>query len=196
MLLVRIAFLSLLFPAITLAQVQSSSYSERKSAVDAPPPTAALELATRVLGPESKVIRYGHLSAPDLDEVIVGIPASGSDGATLISRLAILRQQGSNWSSDLTVDKVIRNSQGFLGATSLDQVHPSSFYKLSFFTRGFEDGKTRFVIELAPYTADGKSAGPSVYISWNPLVGRYQQISLEGYGFEPELHEPLHSRTP
>ena len=174
-----VRFALLLFPLLLMPQ---------EKPVNDPPP-AVLEAATRVLGSGVTVIRYGHLSSPDMTEAIAVTPNSDDRNSGLISRAVVLRQAGTSWNSELTVDKVIRNTQGFVGATSLDQVHPSPQYKLSTFTRPFDDGKTRFVLELTPAAADGKPAGPSVYVSWNPLLGRYQQISLQGYGFEPEVHE-------
>jgi hypothetical protein len=90
---------------------------------------------------------------------------------------------------------VIRNPQGFLGATALDQLRRSDLYKVELFNRLFDDGKNRFVIQLTPVTADGRPSAPSIFVSWNFVIGRYQQISMQGYGFEPELHEPLPANT-
>jgi hypothetical protein len=185
MLLVR-ALLSLLLSMSVMAQDRRASD---------PVPAPVLEVATRTLGSGATIIRYGHLSGPEQTEAVAVVPGSTSDKA-VVSKLVVLRQLGSNWNADLTVDKVIRNTQGFVGAIAIDQVHRSDHYLVHVSNRIFEDGKNRFVIELTPSTADGKSSGPSVYISWNSIVGRYQQISLQGYGFEPELHEPLPANTP
>ena len=175
----------LLIAVVAIAPGQS------KPAADPSPASAAvLDAATRVAGPGAKIIRFGHLSSPDLDEAIVAIPATATQGQ-LVTKLVVLRQVGSNWTPDLTVDKVVRNPQGYLGAVTLDQVRRSDLYKVELFNHLFEDGKSRFVIQVTPVAADGRPAAPSVYVSWNSIVGRYQQISMQGYGFEPELHEPL-----
>ncbi len=174
----RIAFL--LLPLLSMAQAQ-------------PVDDAALEAATRILGPGTTVLRSGHLSAPDQTEVIAGVPVSGKEN--IVSRCTVLRQTGKTWTPDLTVDKVIRNQQGFLGATALDQVKRSDLYKVELFNHLFDDGKNRFVIQLTPVSADGRPSAPSIHVSWNPIVGRYQQISMQGYGFEPELNDPLPAST-
>jgi hypothetical protein len=176
----------LLLSASAIASAQS------KPSADPSPSAALLDAATRVAGSGAKIIRFGHLSAPDLEEAVVAVVSSTSsrDGL-LVTKLVVLRQVGSSWSPDLTVDKVIRNPQGFLGATALDQLRRSDLYKVELFNHLFDDGKNRFVIQLTPVTAEGRPSAPSIYVSWNFVIARYQQISLQGYGFEPELHEPL-----
>lgn len=173
----------------------TSVMAQDRRASDPPVPPPALEAATRILGPGSTILRHGHLSGPDQTEAVAVVAAFTAE-KPIVSKLVILRQAGSAWNADLTVDKVIRNTQGFIGAIAIDKVHRSDLYRVNLSTRVFDDGKNRFVIELTPSNADGKPSGPSVYVSWNPIVGRYQQISLEGYGFEPELHEPLPANTP
>jgi hypothetical protein len=197
--LVRIICLWL-FPALMIAQAPSkpSAPHVAKTAADPAPPAAVRDAADRILGSTATILRFGHLSSADQTEAVVAIPiptTPKSGDALTVSRLAILREHGSDWKPDLSVDRVIRNSQGFLGATSLDQVHPSDTYKVVLSNRAFEDGKERFVIQLTPVDAEGETTAPSVYVSWNPLVGRYQQISLQGYGFEPEIHEPLPAKA-
>jgi hypothetical protein len=156
------------------------------------PSAALLDAVTRFVGPGAKIIRFGHLSAPDLDEAVVAAVSSTSASDSLLAtKLVVLRRVGSKWTPDLTVDKVVRNPQGFLGASALDQVRRSDLYKVELFNHQFEDGRNRFVIQLTPVGADGRPSAPSIYVSWNSIVGRYQQISMQGYGFEPELHEPL-----
>jgi hypothetical protein len=165
--------------------------------IDDPPTVdaATTEAAVKAIGPEASVVRFGHFSSPDQFEAIAVVDAPSFYRKQAISRMVVLRKAGSNWTADLTVDRVIRNPTGFIGATSLDQIHRSDLYKIAFFNRTFDDGKARFVVQLTTVDADGKATGPSVYVSWNPLVGRYQQISLQDYGFEPEIHEPLPSKV-
>jgi hypothetical protein len=187
--LARLA-LSLLLPLLSMAQF-------RPMDDHAPEDAATTEAAVRAIGSGAIVVRSGHLSSPDQNEAIAVVDGGSTSFETkrTVSRLVVLRQNGSNWTAALTVDKVIRNPQGFLGVTSLDQLRRSDIYKVNFFKRTFDDGKDRFVIQLTPTNADGKAAAPSVYVSWNPLVGRYQQISLQNYGFEPEIHEPLPAKA-
>jgi hypothetical protein len=188
MFLARLA-LFVLLPAFSIAQ-------SRPTTDPMSVPRAVIEAATNILGPGATILQFGHLSAPDQNEAVAAVTASAESnpsGAVTVSKLVILRDKNSGWTPDLKVDKVIRNSQGFLGATSIDQLRPSALYKVSLFTHQFDDGKNRFVIQLTPADADGRPTGASVYVSWNPLVGRYQQISLQGYGFDPEIHEPLPS---
>ena len=179
-----------------LLSASAIASAQSKPSADPAPSAALLDAASRVAGPGAKIIRFGHLSAPDLDEAIVAaVSSTPSRDGLLVTKLVVLRQVGSTWTPDLTVDKVIRNPQGFLGATALDQLRRSDLYKVELFNRLFDDGKNRFVIQLIPVTADGRPFAPSIYVSWNFVIGRYQQISMQGYGFEPELHEPLPANT-
>lgn len=184
-----------LFPIFwILLSASAITCAQSKLVAEPAPPAAVLDAATRVAGPGARIIRYGHLSAPDLDEAIVAVPATASTSShdgLLATKLVVLRQVSSNWTPDLTVDKIVRNPQGFLGATALDQLRRSDIYEVVLSSHTFDDGKNRFVIQLTPVTADGRQSAPSIHVSWNSIVGRYQQISMQGYGFEPELHEPL-----
>ena len=153
-------------------------------------PAEVRALVTRALGEGAQVLRYGRLSAPDSLEAIgavteTGIPAS-PDG-TAVSRLALFRQQGTQWVTALSDHKHIRNDAGTLAASS-GNVTSSPIYRVVFFQHRFEDGRQRWVIRLTPINRAGERICPPVHVSWNELVGRYQEISLQGYGFQPEVH--------
>jgi hypothetical protein len=171
-----------------LGAPQSSVPAKGAAAND--PPEEVRALITGALGDGAQVLRYGHLSAPDTIEAIgavtdTGIPES-PDGIA-VSRLVLMRQQGTQWVPALSVDKLIRNDAGTLAASS-GSASSSALYRVAFFQHRFEDGRQRWVIQLTPINRAGERIGPPVHVSWNELVGRYQEISLQGYGFQPEVH--------
>ncbi len=167
---------------------QTAANAPALAAVAGDPPAGVRALMTGALGSGAQVIRFGHLSDPDSVEAIGAVPAPGmresSDGIP-ISRLAMLRQNGTEWTTVLLADNTIRNDSGLIANTFQGG---TPLYRVNLFRRRFEDGRERFVIQLIPIKKTGERVGSPVNVSWNPSVGRYQQISLEGYGFQPEIY--------
>jgi hypothetical protein len=154
------------------------------------PPAEVRALVTRTLGDGAQVLRYGHLSAPDTIEAIGAVTETEipeSPDGIAVSRLALLRRQGTQWVTALSVDKFIRNDAGTIAASS-GNVTSSVLYRVAFFQHRFDDGRQRWVLQLTPINRAGERIGRPVHVSWNELVGRYQEISLQGYGFQPEVH--------
>lgn len=152
------------------------------------PPSEIQALVTKALGNGAEILRYGHLSTPESLEVIgvvraAGIPKSAADGIA-VSRLALLRQEGNEWTKALSVSNGIRNNDGEITTPS----ERSARYLVTFFQHHFDDGRQRWILQFTPINAEGERTGHPVHVSWNEMLGRYQQISLEGYGFQPEFH--------
>jgi hypothetical protein len=188
LLLFKLLSFALLASCCHVAAAQSSLTSSR-TAAEVDPPPGIRTLVTRALGAAAEVIRFGHLSDPDSLEVIGAVPAPGvnqSQEAMVVSRLAVFRENGSQWMIGLRADKAIRNDWGLV-ANPFGNLPASPLYRVSFFQRRFDDGHERFVIQLTPINSAGENIGKPVHVSWNTSIGRYQQISLQGYGFQPEL---------
>jgi hypothetical protein len=172
--------LSLTFALAVAAQAPPAT------TVDPPPPEVEAAV-THALGVGATVLRYGHLGTPDSLEVVGAVPAPGiaatRDGVA-VSRLTLLRQQGPEWVNAVTVNRGIRNNDGDIGGPRA----VSALYRVSFFQHVFDDGRQRWVMQLTPIDQSGERIGPPVHLSWNEILDRYQQISLQGYGFQPEVH--------
>lgn len=156
-------------------------------AVALDPPSEIQALVTKTLGKGAEILRYGHLSTPDSLEAIGAIPVAGipsSADSVAVSRLALLRQEGDQWTTALTVSDGIRNNDGAITAPS----EKSALYRVAFFQHRFDDGRQRWILQFTPINQAGERTGHPIDISWNEMLGRYQQISLEGYGFQPEFH--------
>ncbi len=178
---------SLIFALFTgLSLLAQSPVPANGSAASGPPPQLR-SLVTRALGSGAEIIRYGHLSTPDSVEAIgavlaVGIP--NSPGGNAVSRLALLRQEGNQWISALFVNNRIRNNDGEITESS----ERSSLYRVAFFEHRFDDGRERWIMQFTPINQTGEPNGRPIHVSWNEMLSRYQQISMEGYGFQPEFH--------
>jgi len=186
-------YVFILFAAINGSMV-ARAQSPARSAVDSKPilsvPPEVLNVATKVLGGSATVVRYGSLSDPDSLEAIAVTPAPSPSAArneVTISQMIVFRREGDGWVNSLSVGSKIINPNGRIAGN----FGSNPRYRAAFFNRRFEDGRERFVIQLSPIDSAGNSIAPPVYISWNPMVGRYQQISLQGYGFQPETHGTL-----
>lgn len=151
------------------------------------PPPEVRALLTRTLGNGAEILRYGHFSTPDSMEAVGFVPATGipnSPDGVAASRLVLLRQEGSQWSDALSVDKGIRNNEGAITSSR----EKSPLYRVAFFEHRFDDGRQRWIMQFTPINQAGERTGRPVHVSWNDILGRYQQISMEGYGFQPEFH--------
>ena len=186
-------YVFILFAAINGSMV-ARAQSPARSTVDSKPilsvPPEVLNVATKVLGGSARVVRYGPLSDPDSLEAIAVTPAPSplaTRNEVTISQMIVFRREGDGWVNSLSVGSKIINPNGRIAGN----FGSNPRYRAAFFNRRFEDGRERFVIQLSPIDSAGKSIAPPVYISWNPMVGRYQQISLQGYGFQPETHGSL-----
>lgn len=181
-----------MFQITTLIFIFFASFGLAQSAApaaadvaDAPPQVRAL--IARTLGNGAEILRYGHLSTPDSLEVIGAVPVAeipNSPEGFAVSRLVLLRQDGTQWNDALSVDKGIRNNDGNITRPR----ETSARYRVAFFEHHFDDGRQRWILQFTPTNAEGESTGRPVHVSWNEILGRYQQISLEGYGFQPEFH--------
>ena len=185
---VLILFAAVTVPLVTRAQSPSREAADSKLSASVPP--EVLNVATKVLGGSATVVRYGSLSEPDSLEAIAVVPApspaSNRNDLTVL-QLIVFRREGDAWVNSLSVGSRIINPAGRIAGN----FGSNPIYRVAFSTRRFDEGRERFVIQLTPIDSAGKSIAPPVYISWNQLVGRYQQISLQGYGFQPETHGSL-----
>jgi hypothetical protein len=156
-----------------------------------------------LLGPDGQVLKCGHLvDAIGLEAVVVSrVPGlkDSKDGIP-ISKLLILREVGTQWNSELKVDREITNSAGYVGSDFIDDSHPFPYYRAKFTDQGAQWGArpaSQFTLVLHSMTRDGKIDPEDIGlgIGWNLAVGRFQEIEPDGEHFAPEVTAPRHIRN-
>ena len=179
--------------AAALLAGQSPSISE----VAVPPDCMSAVRAS--LGPGAVVLRYGHLSTTTASEALAVVKLASAPThreCVPVSRAAVFRLEKSGWKIALDAAKEIRNTEGYIGLSYIDDAHVLYGYCLST-TDKRSDGVPAFSLYLSSLERDGTEGLPTE-ISWNQSVGRYQEVTANaGSRFKPELKNPphIHSRT-
>jgi hypothetical protein len=156
--------------------------------------------AKKALGIHAQVLRCGELNTPGIQEVVAVLPAKyppSSDTSLKIWKLVILRHEPSGWRTALTASREIQNEAGYVGLEFIDDDTKFMGYQLRLRDER-SDESTVFAVNLIYIeSADGGSDQVGIQIAWNPAVGRYQEVPLEGEGsenFKPEIKNPPHFR--
>lgn len=154
--------------------------------------------AQKALGMKAQVVRCGELNTPGIQEVVAVIPAEyppSSDTSLKIWKLVILRHEPTGWRTVLTASREIQNEAGYVGLEFIDDDFKFMGYQLRLRDER-PDESTVFAVNLIYIeSADGGSDQVGIEIAWNPAVGRYQEVPLEGDGsenFKPEIKNPPH----
>jgi hypothetical protein len=172
--------------------------------VDATDRESCLQAARKMLGPGGEVLKCGHLNNATTLETIIAtrVPGLKDDKHGIsVSRLLVLRRNKSQWDIELTVDKEIKNSAGFIGVNFIDDSHPCPYYRVNFSDQGAKWGDrspSLFTMVLVSITQQGKvdEDDLGLGIGWNPAVGRFQEIEPNGEEFAFEKKTPKHIRNP
>lgn len=163
---------------------------------------ACVQAAHSFLGPNAEVLTCGHISNSDHIEAVLAIrvPNLKDDKrGTPISRLLIVRQNRSEWETELKVDAngEITNGAGYVGADYIDDSHPFPCYRALVSTLWGARDNSQFTLVLFPMSRQGwiDPEELGIGIGWNPVVGRFQEIEPNGEIFVPEIKSPKHIRT-
>lgn len=158
-----------------------------------------LEAAKEALGPTASVLRCGHLTGGEALEVAAGTKLTQfketKDGGIAVSKLVVLRRNGSQWFTEFTADKNwMRNNVGYIGLEFIDDSFRIFGYRVFFLDRRFDDA-AGFTIRLEYMIPNGETdEGIPTEISWNPSVKRFQEFAYgeDPEGFRPEIVNPPH----
>jgi hypothetical protein len=159
-----------------------------------------LEAAIKELGSNGIVLRCGQLTNVKSLEAVVAVRVPGlkdDRNGIPISELRILREDRSQWESELNIDREVTNGAGYLGVDFIDDSHAFPFYRINFTDRGARWGSraaSQFTLVLFSMSRDGRPepGDMGLGIGWNPLVGRYQELEPNGEEFAPEVKVPKH----
>ncbi|MBI3663432.1 MAG: hypothetical protein HY234_10335 [Acidobacteria bacterium] len=129
--------------------------------------------ATAVLGGDAEVIAHGDLAKTGNQQVLVinrikKTPANIVPGI-LLTRAAILSQQGGKWTELLHVDEHLKNTNGFLAATP---VAPVTGWRLQF----EQHADKGLLLYFTPLAQPAGGTLQTIGVRWNAKVKRYQTL--------------------
>jgi hypothetical protein len=160
---------------------------------------ACVTAAREKLGPDAAVLRCGHLSDSGALETLAVVKLAsiaGQGNCVAVSRLAVLRHDGTEWKAELEADQQIKNPEGYIGLSYIDDSYKVRGYCLTVTDRR-TGSREPFSIALGYITKNGRFEGVPVYIGWNSKVGRYQEFAGndDAAGFNSEVKHPRHVNT-
>jgi hypothetical protein len=160
-----------------------------KPAAPAIPPDIE-QVAENALGSEAEVLVFGDLALTGKQQILVinrlkKTPDNKAPG-TILTRAAIVEDDGGTWKQVFLCDEHLKNTKGFLGATPLAPV-PS--WRLQF--EQHED--KGLVMYFTPLDKPAGGYQQTIGIRWNSKVKRYQSLDRnfdQFLGEAPELEIP------
>jgi hypothetical protein len=169
-----------------------------KQAVDvpkpAPPaiPTEITDVAESVLGSQAEVLAYGDLAENGRQQILVinRIPKApeGTPPGILFTRAVIVENDDGKWKEIFRCDDHLKNTNGFLGGTPLEQI---SGWRLQF-ERDSVKGLQMYFVPMH------QSTGPhplTIAVRWDKQVKRYRSMdrTFENFLGEAPALEKLNS---
>lgn len=175
-------------PAYGAASASSNVMFENKKCLDA---------AQKVLGKNAEVLKCGTLNDPSVLESIAAVRMRKTDhDATgiFVSRLVILRETQSRWTTALNVSRHIENEVGYVGVSrieNLDESSPFWAHYVEFYDHR-PDGRKAFVLGIGYMASRNDTDELAVVIAWDKATGRYREFSVntDRVGFQPECQKP------
>ena len=176
-----------------------SSNSEKSQAPAAPAapviPDAIQKAAQSDLGSEAEVLVYGDLAKDGKTQALVvnrlKTTPPGTVPGILVSRAAVIENDGGQWKEILRCDEHLKNPKGFLGGIPLAEV---GAWRIQY-EQNPERGLQLYFTPLAkPEGGYVQTLG----VRWNPEVKRYETLDRNYEHFLSELPalETPESRRP
>lgn len=155
-----------------------------QAAVPAIPPE--IDSAARgALGQEAEALAWGDLALNGQRQILVinrlNGPSMRAVPGAVLTRLAVLENDGGKWKEVLLCDEHLKNMSGFLGGAPIAAV---SSWRLQF----EKDPKQGLLLFLSPFKQGPDVRTQAIEIRWNPAVRRYQAMD--------ENHEQFVGETP
>jgi hypothetical protein len=157
-------------------------------------PKDFLEAATKVLGPDAQVAKYGHLIGAKSMEVVaytkLGITRKYSEGIA-VSKLVVLQKADSQWDVILNASKQVVNPFGYMGLDLIDDSQDYPGWLVSFYDYR-PDNVPGFSMSFMYLRSDGDVEGIPIEISWNSTMARFQEfvVNEAPEGFRSEIKNP------
>ncbi len=191
--------------ALSLAgcrSAQQPSAAEVKAAAErADVADEARGVAEAVLGKQAEILARGNLALNGREQLLVvnriskqAASGGGANSPILVTRAAILEQNGAKWSEVLLCDEHLKNPSGYLGGSVVGR---ASGWRLEYTQDAKEGLEMKFMPaeSFANANADHSSEEkfPAFNVRWNKNAKRYQSFdqSHERYLSEvPSLETP------
>jgi hypothetical protein len=145
-----------------------------KAAAQAPQIPADIQSAAETaLGSEAEVLLFGDLALDGQRQLLAvnrikNTPQTMIPG-TLVSRVALLEDDGGTWKELFRCDEHLKNTSGFLGGTPLAGV---SGWRLQF----EQDPQKGLSMYFTPMAKPTGGYVQTIGVRWNPEVKRYQSL--------------------
>lgn len=143
-----------------------------KPAAPAIPPDIQ-EVAENALGSEAEVLVYGDLALTGKQQILVinrlKKTPEGKVPGILLTRAAVVENDGGKWKQIFLCDEHLKNTKGFLGATPIS---PVPAWRLQY--EQHED--KGLVMYFTPLDKPPGSYVLTIGVRWNPKVKRYESL--------------------
>ncbi len=174
----RLRFLFFLIAAILMEACGGRATSNQTAVAPAQPAAPAIpadiqQVAETSLGSEAEVLVYGDLALTGKQQILVinrikKTPDTKVPG-TLVTRLAIVEDDGGTWKQVLLCDEHLKNPSGYLAATP---IAPVSGWRLQY----EQHADSGLVLYFTPLDKPAGGYVQTIGVKWNPKVKRYQSL--------------------
>jgi hypothetical protein len=171
--IIFVCFLAALLEACS-GPATSNQTSGEPAAPAAPAiPADIQQVAESSLGSEAEVLAYGDLARNGKQQILVinrlkKAPDTKVPG-TLVTRVAVVENDGGKWKQIFLCDEHLKNSSGYLAATPLAEV---AGWRLQW--EQHED--QGLVMYFTPLEKPAGGYLQTIGVKWNPEVKRYQSL--------------------
>jgi hypothetical protein len=148
------------------------------------------QVAENALGSEAEVLVFGDLALTGKQQILVvnrlKKTPEGKAPGILLTRAAIVENDGGSWKQIFLCDEHLKNTKGFLGATPLS---PVPAWRLQY--EQHED--KGLVMYFTPLDKPAGGYQQTIGIRWNPKAKRYESLDRnfeEFLGETPTLDIP------
>jgi hypothetical protein len=181
--------LALALLTVLLASCSSSTSSSEKTQTAAAPtapqiPPDIQAAAESDLGSGVEVLVFGDLAKTGRTQALVinrlNVTPQGMVPGILVSRAAVIENDGGQWKEILRCDEHLKNTNGYLGGTPLAGV---ASWRLQFEQHEDKGLQLYFTPLEKPTGGNLQTLG----IRWNPQVKRYQSLDRNYEHFLGEL---------
>ncbi|MFZ0969864.1 MAG: hypothetical protein WAN13_16455 [Candidatus Acidiferrales bacterium] len=164
--------------AILMEACSGPATSNQTAVAPAQPAAPAIpadiqQVAETSLGSEAEVLVYGDLALTGKQQILVinrikKTPDTKVPG-TLVTRLAIVEDDGGTWKQVLLCDEHLKNPSGYLAATP---IAPVSGWRLQY----EHHPDSGLVLYFTPLDKPAGGYVQTIGVKWNPKVKRYQSL--------------------
>ena len=152
-------------------------------------------VANTLLGSSAEVLAFGDLAHNGHEQALVvnrviATPRTARESAAPetdgvpFTRAAVIERDGTRWIEVLRCDEHLTNPKGFLAGTPLS---PVTGWRVRPDKRSDKKDNAEQAFYFTPLEAQDAARAPTITVSWNPKVKRYQVLDRSSQQFLGEL---------